>query len=317
MRHIAFFFTISILTNWYIPAQIIKPLNFGNFESWITREVKESKIIGGKMKKIYVIGPQEYITSDLLAPFSYRKKTIWSSSNVYAKVAGIIKASNSVEPEERGDGYCARLDTRIEHVKVLGIINVSVLVSGSFFTGETIEPIKSTDDPYCNMSFGTPFNQKPKALLLDYKCNISSNNYVMKYPGVGSKKIEGIQDKAEIWIYLQKRWEDADGNIHALRVGTMRTQFDQNVPEWKNQQRFEIHYGDISQTSYYKEYMHLNGPYRARNSKGAIVPIIEEGWGTEKDLPTHMILMVTSGNQGAFIGSIGNTLWVDNLQFEY
>ena len=297
-------------------AQVI-PLKFGDFESWTSREIKESKIIGGHTKTLYVIGPQEHISEEQLAPYPYGKKTFWTSSNAYARVAGIVKGSCSVQPEKRGDGLCARLDTKVEQVKVLGIINVSVLVSGSFFTGETIEPIKSADDPYCNLSFGIPFNKKPKALVLDYKCLISPNNYVMKYPGIGSKKIEGKQDKAEFWIYLQKRWEDAEGNIHALRVGTMRVQLDHDELEWKNQQRFEIHYGDISNKPYYKNFMALNGPYRARNKKGNIVPIQEDGWGKETDTPTHMILMITAGNHGAFIGTVGNTLWVDNICFEY
>lgn len=295
----------------------VKPLQYGDFESYAVREVKESGIIGGKTKYIYVWGPKENLSADQLAPYPYSKKTIWSSSDVYARVAGITKASYSAEPEKRDDGYCVRLDTRIERVQVLGFINISVLVSGSLFTGETYEPIKSADDPYCNLSFGVPFTQKPKALVLDYKCKISPNNYVMKYPGIGSTRIEGKQDKAEIWLYLQKRWEDEKGNIHAVRVGTLRKQLEKDELNWQNQVHLPIHYGDISQTDYYKDYMHLNGPYRAKNSKGKIVPIQEEGWGSEDDQPTHMILMLTAGNHGAFIGTEGNTLWVDNVGLEY
>lgn len=295
----------------------LAPIKFGDFESWTSRDVKESAIIGGAMKTIYVLGPQEHITTDKLAPYPYGKKTFWSSSNAYARVAGIVKASCSCEPEERGNGKCVRLDTKIEKVKVLGLINVSVLVSGSLFTGETIEPIKSADDPYSNINFGIPFTKKPKALVLDYKCKISSNNYVMKYSGVSSKKIDGVQDRAEILVYLQKRWEDAEGNIHALRIGTMRTQLTHDELEWKNAQRMEIHYGDISKDPYYKDYMQLNSRYRAKNSKGKVVPVQEEGWGSESDTPTHVFVMVTAGNHGAFIGTVGNTLWVDNICFEY
>ncbi len=318
IKSIILLFLFQILISFTgVFSQVVKPLKFGDFESWTTREVKESKIIGGNLRTIYVNGPKEHITADKLSPYEYGTKTIWSSSNVYAKVAGITKASCSIEPEKRGDGTCVRLDTKIERVKVLGLINVSVLVSGSLFTGATIEPIKSADDPYCNICFGIPFTQRPKALVLDYKCKISPNNYVMKHSGVSSKRIDGMQDKAEIWLYLQKRWEDAEGNIHAVRIGTMRTQLDHDELEWKNAQRMEIHYGDISKSSYYKEYMHLNGPYRTRNSKGNVVPIQEEGWGNPNDTPTHMILMITSGDKGAFIGSEGNTLWVDNVGLEY
>lgn len=309
-----------LLTIWLIAIHAVaevQPLDHGDFESWTSREVKESGIIGGKTKTIYVWGPQESYSADQLAPYPYASKTIWSSSDVFARVVGITKASLSAEPEKRDSGYCVRLGTRIERVQVLGLINVSVLVSGSLFTGETYEPIKSADDPYSNLSFGVPFTKKPKALVLDYKCKISPNNYVMRYSGISSSRIENQKDKAEIWLYLQKRWEDEKGNIHALRVGTMRHQLDKDIPTWQNQVHFDIHYGDISKTDYYKEYMHLNGPYRTKNSKGKIVPIQEEGWGKEDDQPTHMILMLTTGNHGAFVGSEGNTLWVDNVGLEY
>jgi len=311
-------FVLSLLSVTIASFAQVEPMKYGDFSSWTTRKVKESGLIGGKEKTIYVIGPKASFSADQLAPYNYKKNTIWTSSNVYAKVAGIVKASNSVVPEKRADGdICCRMDTKLDGVTVLGMINVNVLVSGSIFTGQTIEPIKSSNDPYCNLDFGIPFTKKPKALVLDYKCHISQNNYVEKWPGVGHKKIEGIQDKAEFWVYLQKRWEDADGNIHALRIGTAREQLDHDVPTWQNEHRVEIHYGNITKTPYYRDYMKLNGPYRALNSKGKVTPIIEEGWGGPDDKPTHIIIMLTAGNQGAFIGTIGNTLWVDNIKLEY
>jgi hypothetical protein len=296
-------------------AQTLEPIQFGDFESWTTREIEESYIIGGKTKLLYVVGPEAYIKGN--KPYDYKANTPWTMSNAYAKVAGIHKGSNTVQPETRGNGRCARLDTKMEEVTVFGFIDISVLVSGSMFLGQTLEPITGTGDPYKNLNFGMPFTRKPKALVLDYKCIISKNNYVMKFPGVGSKRIDGVQDKAEFFVYLQKRWEDEDGNIHALRIGTAREQLDHDVPEWQNGHRVEIHYGDITKTGYYKDFMHLNGPYRAMNSKGKIVPVIEEGWGSADDTPTHVIMMITAGNQGAFIGTVGNTLWVDNVCWEY
>ena len=296
-------------------AQTFEPIPFGDFESWTTREIKESGIIGGKTKFLYVVGPEAYIKGN--KPYNYELHTPWTMSNAYAKVAGIHKGSNTVQPEKRGEGRCARMDTKMEDVTVLGFIDISVLVSGSMFLGQTLEPITGTGDPYKNLNFGLPFTRKPKALVLDYKCLISKNNYVMKFPGVGSKRIDGVQDKAEFFVYLQKRWEDEEGKIHALRVGTAREQLDHDEPEWINAHRVEIHYGDITKTDYYQDFMHLNGPYRAMNSKGKIVPIIEEGWADADDTPTHAIMMITAGNQGAFIGTVGNTLWVDNVGWEF
>ena len=268
---------------------------------------------------VYVIGPENFIDGNI--PYIYGPETDWSSSNVYAKVAGISKGSCTVVPEERTGGKCARLDTKMESVKVLGIINVEVLVSGSFFLGKTYEPITNTNDPYAKIEMGIPFTKKPKALVLDYKCLISSNNYVMKHPGVGSYRLKDRQDKGEFIVYLQKRWEDEKGRIYAKRVGTMRHQLDHNVPEWQNATSFPIHYGDISGTEYYKDFMALSGEdglqYKAMNSKGHMELIREIGWADENEEPTHIILMITSGNQGAFIGTVGNTVWVDNISFAY
>ena len=38
-------------------------INFGNFDRWLIRNVKESGIIGGKTKKLYCIAPNGTITS--------------------------------------------------------------------------------------------------------------------------------------------------------------------------------------------------------------------------------------------------------------
>lgn len=50
-----------------------------------------------------------------------------------ARVAGITKTNTSVFPEKRGDGFCARMDTRMESVKVFGIVDITVLAAGSIF----------------------------------------------------------------------------------------------------------------------------------------------------------------------------------------
>ena len=300
-------------------AQVVEPIKFGDFETWTSRKIYESGIIGGQERMVYVIGPEKHIDGNI--PYIYGEETSWSSSNVYAKVAGISKGSCTVVPEARGEGKCARLDTKMEGVKVLGIINIEVLVSGSFFLGKTYEPIANANDPYAKIEMGIPFTKKPKALILDYKCLISSNHYVMKCPGVGSTRIKNRQDKGEFIVYLQKRWEDEKGRIYAKRVGTMRHQLDHNVPEWQNATRFPIHYGDISGTEYYKDFMALSGEnghqYKAMNSKGHMELIREIGWADENEEPTHIILMITSGNQGAFIGTVGNTVWVDNISWEF
>ena len=55
----------------------------------------------------------------------------------------------------------------------------------------------------------------------------------------------------------------------------------------------------------------------AVNSKGESVPIKEVAWGTEDDIPTHIQLQFTSSHGGAYIGSPGNSFYVDNVKLVY
>ena len=126
-------------------------------------------------------------------------------------------------------------------------------------------------------------------------------------------------DMADCVLYLQKRWEDADGNILAKRVGTMVQRFNRNTG-WVNNAKFTIHYGDITKQSFYKSYMGLTtGDFvkYARNSKGKLVKIQEVGWADANETPTHIVLAFNSSHGGAYIGSEGNTLWVDNVRLCY
>ena len=54
-----------------------------------------------------------------------------------------------------------------------------------------------------------------------------------------------------------------------------------------------------------------------RNSKGKLVPIREEKWDGANATPTHMMLMASSGCGTAYVGTIGMTLWIDNMALVY
>ena len=96
-------------------------LPYGDLESWTVRYIKESRLLGGKTKTLYVVGPTDTIRKNEAYDFS---KTIWGISNAYANVMGVAKGANTTHPERRGNGYCARMDTRIETVKVLGMLDI-------------------------------------------------------------------------------------------------------------------------------------------------------------------------------------------------
>lgn len=294
-----------------------EPIPFGNMDQWVDRQIKESRIIGGDLKHVYAIGPDTVITGSE----AYRNLggSPWASSNVMARVAGITKTNTSVFPEERGDGFCARLDTRMESVKVLGIVNITVLAAGSVFLGEMIEPITGTKNPMRMLNTGIPFTEKPKAIRFDYKVRMADRENRIRATGFSRiKDVEG-RDYPEVNLFLQKRWEDADGNIYAKRIATMVVRYDHTMADWQNNATYTLLYGDITgHPDYDPELMRLQVQDRyAVNSKGDNVLIQEVGWGTAGDEPTHLQLQFTSSHGGAYIGSPGNSLWVDNVRLLY
>ena len=294
----------------------VEMIPFGNMDQWVDRQIKESGIIGGALKNVYAIGPTATIREN--KAYKNMGGSPWATSNVMARVAGITKTNTSVFPEKRGDGYCARMDTRMESVKVLGIVDITVLAAGSMFLGEVHEPIKGTKNPQKMLNSGIPFTKKPIAVQFDYKVNMSDREKRIRATGFSRiTDVEG-KDFPEVNLFLQKRWEDKDGNIFAKRVGTMVVRY-YNTTDWHNNATYSIMYGDITGDPAYKPHMmRLQVEERyAINSKGESVPVKEVAWGTEEDAPTHLLLQFTSSHGGAYIGSPGNSLWIDNVKLVY
>lgn len=276
-------------------------LQKANFEHWTSQTIKESKLLGGKTIHLMNIG----------AP--------WGSSNVWAKVSGITKTNISVYKDSHpGHGSCVKLYTHIVEAKVLGIINIKVLAAGSIFLGNTIQPITDTKNPMAKLNAGVKFTGRPKALVFDYKTHIVGGNRIRQNGITKGKTVAGA-DMADCILYLQKRWEDANGNIYAKRVGTMVRRFTKSC-DWQNNARFNIEYGDIRNKSFYSSAWALTTgevTKYARNSKGKMVPIQEVGWASANETPTHLVLQFDSSHGGAYIGTVGNTLWVDNVRLAY
>ncbi len=295
--------------------ETFEPIKFGNFEQWVTRIIPESRIIGGNKKTLYEIAPTHTVEGNI--PYKNEGGSPWATSNVLANVMGVVKGSNAVFPDVRSGGNkCCKLTTIMEHCKAAGIINIDVLVAGSIFLGEFQEPVKSTSDPYSKLEMGVPFTRRPKALRYDYKVTMPSTNERTYSSGFGKKKTLKGHENAEIFIILQRRWEDADGNIYAKRVGTGRERYGASTPGWVNAHKLPIHYGDISKESWYKPWMGLitgEKAYYAKNSKGKMVPVQEIGWDDPDATPTHMLMMASAASGTAYIGTLGLTLWIDNV----
>ena len=76
-------------------------IKYGDMNSWVTRTIKESAVLGGNTKTLYEIGPGQ--TIDGAKPYTNLGGSPWATSNVYAKVMGVVKCSNAVYPDTRTD----------------------------------------------------------------------------------------------------------------------------------------------------------------------------------------------------------------------
>lgn len=318
MKKIFFLFIFLVSITCFGNAQAAEKIKYGDFNSWVIRHIEESGVIGGNTKTLYEIGPNSTINGN--SAYSNTGGSPWATSNVMAKVMGVTKGSNAVFRDTRGgNNYCARLSTIMEEVHALGIINMKVLVSGSIFLGKIMEPISSTKNPYSKMEMGVPFTRRPTYLVFDYKVTVPDSNRIYS-SGFGSQKAVAGKDHAEVYIILQQRWEDKNGNIHAKRVGTGRERFGHTVANWINGHKIQVHYGDITNQPFFESYMGLiphTNSYYAHNSKGKMVPVIEEGWAPANAVPTHMLIMASSGCGTAYVGTPGMSLWVDNISLEF
>lgn len=299
-----------------VTSENVVPFAYGDMDNWIVREIHESGIIGGNTKWLYELGPSDTIVGNT----AYRNMggSPWATSNVMAKVAGVVKTNTSVFPEKRGDGMCARMETRYESVKVFGLVDIEVIAAGSVFLGTVHEPIKGTKNPQAMLQSGVPFSKKPKALRFDYKVKAAPEKNRVRSTGFSRKSTVAGQDSLAVILLLQKRWEDAEGNVYSKRVGTMVQRYTESTPDWVNDATYPILYGNITSKPEYKPYMRIQVEERyTLNSKGKSVPIQEVGWAEPGEAPTHMVLQFTSSHGGAYIGSPGNTFWIDDVELIY
>ena len=303
----------------FSPERTIELINeYGTFDSWCVREIKESGIIGGKTKYLYEFYGQQDTLRTGKEPYKSPADYLWRTNNVLAVVAGIVKTNNTVFPEKRGDGYCARIETHIEEVKALGIVNMDVTCQGALLLGALPEPIRDTKDPMAKVNYGIPFNDCPKAVQFDYKSDVGHET--VRGTGFSKLKPLGVPDYAQITCILQKRWEDEDGEVHALRVATGIKLITESVSEWQNGYRIEFRYGDITSEADFQPYMGLKncdgGPttaYHTTNSNGKNVTVHEDGWAEPGTEPNTLIVSFLASCGDAFYGGIGNILWVDNV----
>ena len=296
---------------------IVERINqYGKFDEWCVREVKESGIIGGHTKYLYEFYGNQDTTAIGKTPYSSPAYYPWRTNNVLAVVAGVVKTNTTVYPEPRDGGYCARIETHIEEVKALGVVNMDVVCQGAMMVGALPEPIKDTKSPMAKVLYGVPFDGSPKALKFDYKADVGHT--AVRGTGFSKLKVLDYPDSAEVTFVLQKRWEDENGRIHALRVATGIERFYEDTPDWVNGHIVTLKYGDITSDPDYERYKGLKTDpetaYHAINSRGENVVVEEDGWAEPGTKPNYMMLHFISSCGKAFYGGVGNTLWIDNVE---
>lgn len=292
------------------------PIGYGDMERWATRHIKESSVIGGNEKTLYEIAPDTVIEGNV--PYRNLGRSQWGTSNVLAKVAGVVKTNCTVTPDTHKGGRCAKMTTKIESLKVLGLVNIHVLAAGSIYLGDMKEPVTGTKDGIKALNWGVPFRKRPKALAYDYKVYAPGNPDRIRQTGFSSKFTVPGKDYCVTLFLLQKRSEDADGNITAKRVGTVVVKYGKSTDGWVENASYEVLYGDITGRSDYDESsMGLRDIDYARNRKGENVLVRETGWADSSESPTHMVLQFSSSHGGAYVGTPGNTFWIDNVKLVY
>lgn len=290
-------------------------LNYSSLDFWYARKVKESSLLSGETKELYGVGKVP-ANSDLFDITLKDEKSPWGTTNIYSKM--VLDIGNTrVSPEKRGNESCARLETKIRKDNIAGI-KVEVLIAGTLFLGEMIEPVRGMKDPIKNVSQGIPFEKRPKAVKFDYKYTIGNN----RVKAVSRTDVVNGPDKAEFCLILQKRWEDKDGNVFATRIGGAREFFTGIQKNWINDREFPVTYGDIThRPDYDAKTMGLIpqvGEVFVKNSNNKMVPLVETGWGKIDEKPTHMILYFTTSYKGVdYIGSPESVFWVDNVELVY
>ncbi len=316
------YWILSLIFSFNLSAQkkVIEQINsYGKFDKWSVREIKESGIIGGQTTQLYEFYGNQEVRKTGKTPYKAPEGYIWRTNNVLAIILGIVKTNTTVFPEKRGDGYCARIETHLETVKALGIVNMEVCCQGAMMIGALPEPITDTKDPMSKVLYGLPFYERPSALVFDYKAEVGCET--IRATGFSPQKRMGYPDYAQAVIILQKRWEDSNGNVNAKRVGTGIEVFNKSTSNWVNGHRLQVHYGDITNKPFYKDYMGLNNDpdkaYRTLNSRGKNVIVNEVGWAEPDEAPNYMIIYFLSSTGKAFHGGVGNTLWLDNVRLEF
>lgn len=293
----------------------IESIAYGDMDNWRVRVVEESFVIGGEDRFVYEIASGDTIRNNQPYIYDPSSRSPWATSSVMAKVSGVTKASTTVFPVKRGDGYAAKCQVCMEKCRVLGLFNIQVVASGTIFLGGVNEPIGGTSDPQSKLITGIPFTSRPDAFILDI--NYVNTTNMIKATGFGKPSSISGKSNSECVVILQKRWEDGNGDIYAQRIAVGYDKFSGNSGGWIDNHIIPIKYGIKEAETADMPILVGDNRLYTRNSRGEVKPINELGWADADETPTHMIMRVSSSNAEVYTGALDSYIMVDNLRLGY
>ncbi len=300
-------------------AEKIVPIKYGNMDNWVIRNIKESGIIGGNKKVVYAIGPSMTINGN--TPYTNKGGSPSGTSNVLAHVSGIYKTNNSVYRDKHENGHCAKLVTHIEKVKVWESSISRCLQQARSSWATCAKPITGTKTTSLRPSTGAFLSP-----MVPRQCVSTIRPCCPTQPPASSRTASAVH----------RKWQDATmlspfsicRSVTRMPMATSRPErgaplvvkYSKSTNGWVNDATYTIHYGDIRHMAGYDaSLMGLRSTDYARNSKGKSVIIKETGWASANETPDphsdHLRSLPVSG--GAYIGTPGNTLWIDNVALVY
>ena len=55
---------LALIPSAYSESLRLEPIKYGDFSNWVSRDITESKVIGGKHKTVYEIAPTTHIAGN-------------------------------------------------------------------------------------------------------------------------------------------------------------------------------------------------------------------------------------------------------------
>ncbi len=293
----------------------LKPIPYGDFETWSVHYIQESRLMGGQLSPIYIPAPTDTLISNKAYQYA-DPKDMWTTSNGYVEILKICKTSLSVMPDVQDDAYhgtACKMVVKQQDVVVLGL-DVHFIMAGTLYAGRTHEPFIPFGDNDLNIEFGFPIEGCPQAVVFDYKAEVSPDSTLTQCKALGKAKLIKGFDCPKVYCLLQRRWEDDKGNIYAERVGTAQMYVTEST-DWVDGFVLRIKYGEVTNPTRHER---LQSWMHQMNSKGRNVPVKEVGWAAEGTQPTHICLSFAASclDQGG-TGHLGNAFWVDNIGLLY